>query len=178
MFYFISVLLVAVGLSMDTFSISLSYGTFNFKKLFILRMSIIVGLFHFFMPILGNIIGEFLLELLPVDKNIIIGLILLTISVDIFISLFNKEEIKPIKSLFDIIILSFFVSIDSFSTGIALDVFIIPHIIVVTVFMLASFFFTYVGLFFGKKLHDIIGKKAEYIGIIILLSLSLFYLIC
>lgn len=177
MFYFLSVLLVAIGLSMDTFSISLSYGTFNFKKKYILKMSIIVGIFHFFMPIIGSIIGDILLSVLPINEKIIIGLILLTISVDIFLSLLKKEEIKPIKKDFDLFLLSFFVSIDSFSTGIALDVFKLPHIFVVSVFMVVSFLFTYLGLSCGKRLYDNIGRKAEYIGIIILLSLSIFYLI-
>ena len=178
MFLFFTIILVAIGLSMDTFSLSLSYGLFNLKKNEILKISITVGLFHFIMPLLGNLLGDFILKILPVSEKIIIGIIFLLISFDLIISLFKNEEIKPINNNLDILIFSTTVSIDSFSTGIALDVFGVSNLLVVFIFMIFSFLFTFLGLSTGKILHDIIGKNAEYIGIIMLLSLSLFYLTC
>ena len=176
MFIIFSLLLVAVGLSMDTFSLSLGYGMFNLSKKDILKISICVGLFHFFMPIFGNLLGNFLLSLLPLKAEIIIGIVFLTITVDIILSLLKKEDLKPFKNNLEIIVFSFTVSIDSFSTGIGLNAFEVPYYISSFIFMLVSFIFTYLGLSLGKKLHDIIGKKAEILGIIILLSLSFYYL--
>ena len=46
-----------IGLSMDAFSLSLSLGTTNPEKNIILKTALIVGLFHFIMPILGYFIG-------------------------------------------------------------------------------------------------------------------------
>lgn len=178
MFSFFTVILVAVGLSMDTFSLSLGYGMFDLSKQYIIRISIMVGLFHFIMPLLGNLFGEIILKYSPISEKNIIGLVFLTISVDILLSLFKNNEIKPINNYLDILLFSFTVSIDSFSTGIALDVFNLSKIVIVLIFMLISFIFTYFGLSTGKKLHNIIGKKAEYIGLFLLLSLSLFYLTC
>ena len=80
MFIFFTILLVAIGLSMDTFSLSLSYGLFNIKKREIINISLIVGLFHFFMPILGNMFGDILLKILPINERIIIGIVFLFIS--------------------------------------------------------------------------------------------------
>ena len=178
MFSFFTVLLVAIGLSMDTFSLSLGYGMFNLSKKNIIRISIIVGLFHFLMPLLGNRFGDIILKYSPICEKNIIGLVFLTISVDILLSLFKNNEIKPINNLFDIIFFSFTVSIDSFSIGIALDAFDLSNFLVVLIFMIISFIFTYFGLSTGKKLRNIIGKKAEYIGLFLLLSLSIFYLTC
>lgn len=177
MFIFFTILLVAVGLSMDTFSLSLSYGMININKKDIIIISIFVGLFHFFMPLLGNIFGSIILNVIPISERIIIGIIFLIISFELIISLFKKEDIKPINNYFDIILFSITVSIDSFSTGLALDVFNTSNILVAIIFMIISFIFTYIGLNLGKNLHDFIGKRAEYIGILILLSLSIFYLI-
>lgn len=177
MLIFFTVLLVAIGLSMDTFSVSLSYGLFEFNKNKIYIMSIMVGIFHFFMPLLGHCFGDFLLLLIPFNEKTIIGIIFLLISIDIIISLCKKEEAKPINSIFDIVLFSFTVSLDSFSTGIALDVFNVPYLLICLIFMIVSFLFTYFGLSMGNFLHNIIGKKAEYIGIFLLLSLSFFYLI-
>ena len=42
---------VAVSLSMDAFSLALIYGTCNMGKRNELLLAIIVGLFHFFMPL-------------------------------------------------------------------------------------------------------------------------------
>lgn len=176
MFIIFSLLLVAVGLSMDTFSLSLGYGMFNLSKKEILKISICVGLFHFFMPIFGNLLGNILLSFLPIKTEIIIGIIFLTITVDIIFSLLKKQDLKPFKNNLEIIVFSFTVSIDSFSTGIGLNLFKVPYYISSFIFMLVSFIFTYLGLSLGKKLHYIIGKKAEIIGIIILLSLSFYYL--
>jgi putative Mn2+ efflux pump MntP len=176
MFIFFTLLIIAVGLSMDTFSLSLGYGMFNISKNNILKISICVGLFHFLMPIVGSFLGELILSLLPINEKTIIGLIFLTISVDIIISLFKKEDLKPLKCNIEILIFSFTVSIDSFSTGIGLDVFNVPSYISSFIFMLVSFIFTYMGLILGKKLHNIIGHKAEITGIIILLFLSIHYL--
>ena len=49
---------IAIGLSMDAFSLAIAYGTNNIEKKKILILSISVGLFHFFMPVLGSLIGQ------------------------------------------------------------------------------------------------------------------------
>ena len=56
------IILLAFGLSMDAFSLSLIYGTLNLDKEIEKIMSISVGIFHFFMPILGYKIGEIVLR--------------------------------------------------------------------------------------------------------------------
>ena len=45
------IMIIAVSLSMDAFSLSLAYGTVNLDKKSCLKLSIIVGLYHFFMPL-------------------------------------------------------------------------------------------------------------------------------
>lgn len=176
MFIILTVVFVAIGLSMDTFSLSLSYGMFNLSKKEIIIISICVGLFHFFMPLLGNVLGEIILSMLPIKEKVIVGIVFLTISFDIIISLFKNENIKPLKNIIEILIFSLTVSIDSFSTGIGLSIFNLKEYIVSFIFMITSFIFTYIGLLLGKKLHDIIGKKAEIIGAILLSFLSIYYL--
>ena len=43
--------------------------------------------------------------------------------------------------------------------------------------MITSFIFTYIGLNFGKKTVDTIGKKAQMLGIAILVILAISYII-
>ena len=42
--------IIAISLSMDAFSLSLAYGTLDINKKEIITLSIIVGIYHFFMP--------------------------------------------------------------------------------------------------------------------------------
>lgn len=177
MFIFFTVFIVAISLSMDTFSLSLSYGMLNISKKDVLRISIFVGIFHFLMPLLGNICGEMLFKIIPIEEKTLIGIIFLTISVDIIFSMFKEKEISPIKTIIDILLFSFTVSIDSFATGTCLDVFNMNSLFIVSIFMIVSFLFTYLGLSFGVSLHNKIGKISELIGLILLITLSFFYLV-
>ena len=54
----LAILVIAVSLSMDAFSLSLVYGTLNLEKKTIILQSLIVGLFHFFMPRIGIYVGD------------------------------------------------------------------------------------------------------------------------
>lgn len=177
MFIFFTVLLVAISLSMDTFSLSLSYGMFNLNKNIIFKTSIIVGISHFIMPIIGLIFGNFLRHFIFIKEELILGIILLIISIELIISLLNKEEIKPLKNNLDIIMFGFAVSIDSLTTGIALSAFKLQPIIIVIIFFIVSTIFTYLGLVLGSKLHNLIGNKTTVIGIIFLILLSIKYII-
>lgn len=51
MIHFISVIMIAIGLSMDAFSLAILYGTLNFTKRKTLTLATCVGVFHFFMPL-------------------------------------------------------------------------------------------------------------------------------
>ena len=55
-------IITAVSLSMDAFSLSLLYGTLGMKKEEKLILSFIVGIFHFIMPLLGKCFGNLIFE--------------------------------------------------------------------------------------------------------------------
>ena len=165
---------VGLGLSMDAFSLSLSLGTTSPKKNIILKTSIIVGLFHFIMPILGYLIGNIL-------KNRLIGINYITFLVFIFIALElyrnRNEENKSILNLITIILIAFTVSIDSFTVGIVFGLNSEYIIISSIVFSIISSLSTYIGLYLGKKLKDKYKQKAIYLGLCLLIIVAIKYLI-
>ena len=59
-----SLILIGISLSMDTFSISLSIGSCNISKKNILFFTLFVGILHFFMPLIGNILGDKIIDIL------------------------------------------------------------------------------------------------------------------
>ena len=174
---FLIILVVAISLSMDTFSLSLAYGMLNLEKNLILKLSIIVGIFHFFMPLMGNSLGEHILKIIPFNSSLIIGIVFLVLSIQIFFSLFKGEELESIKGLLSMLTFSLTVSLDSFSVGIGLNAISENHIVAALIFMVVSSIFTFTGLKTGKKLNNMIGKKAQLLGMFLLLGLSINYII-
>ena len=64
--------IIAISLSMDAFSLSLAYGTLDINKKEIITLSIIVGIYHFFMPLIGFFLGSKILLVIPVNSNFIV----------------------------------------------------------------------------------------------------------
>ena len=176
MYDFIKIIIVAIGLSMDAFSLAILYGTLNFNNRKVLTLSTSVGIFHFFMPLLGSLIGVIVLKVLPVSPNTVVGIIFFIISIEMITSLFKKEEVVDLKGIFAIILFAFTVSIDIFSVGIGLFTISSNNILAVSIFSLVSFLFTLVGLKAGGKLTEMFGKCSTLLGGIILFLVSIFYL--
>ncbi|MBQ9019565.1 MAG: manganese efflux pump [Bacilli bacterium] len=165
---------VGIGLSMDAFSLSLSIGTTSPSKKNIIKTSIIVGIFHFIMPLLGYFIGN-------IFKYKIIGINILTFLIFIILAFEmykNKdEENKSILNNLTILLIALSVSIDSLTVGIAFGLNSEFIIISSIIFSLTSSFFTYIGFNLGKDLEYKYKNKATYLGIILLIIVALKYLL-
>ena len=81
------ILIVAVSLSMDAFSLSLIYGTLNLDTKVEKVLSITVGIFHFIMPILGLTIGNIIIKHVPMNINLITGLIFIGLGIEMIFSI-------------------------------------------------------------------------------------------
>ena len=88
----ILVIIIAISLSMDAFSLSLAYGTLNFEKKQMNMLSIIVGLFHFIMPIIGMYVGNIIINLLPIKPNVVVFMVLFLIGVQMIVVSFKQEK--------------------------------------------------------------------------------------
>ena len=165
---FIVLLIIAIGLSMDAFSLSLGYGTMGLKNQDTLKISIFVGVFHFFMPLIGLFIGTTITDMLHINPHFIMGIILLFISSQMIIEMI-KEETKELNIKFMyLIIFALSVSLDSFSTGIGLEAITSNFLLSSTIFSITSFSFTYLGLILGKYTTKLLGKYAQILGILLL----------
>lgn len=171
------ILMIAVSLSMDAFSLALAYGTLNLEKKDIKLLSIIVGAYHFFMPLLGLFIGTLLLKIIKVDPDLIVFLVLAFIGIQMIIESFKKEEKVNYMSKIELLLFGLAVSIDSFSVGVGLKAITDRYILCSIIFSVTSFFFTYLGLHLGKKINLLFGKISTLIGGIVLLILGIIYLL-
>ena len=173
----ITITIIAVSLSMDAFSLSLAYGTLNLEKQYIKKLSTIVGIYHFFMPLLGLSIGNMLLKIIPLKPNIIVCIVLTLIGIEMIIDTFKTEDEIKKMNLKELLLFGLAVSLDSFSVGIGLNALTKNYILCVSMFSLSSFIFTYIGLILGKKINNLIGKISTILGGLTLIIIGIIYIL-
>lgn len=172
----IAILLIGISLSMDTFSLSLSLGTISSKNNLIKILPFLVGIFHFFMPLLGNIIGLALINFLNLASNIILGTVLIVLAINLAIHYIKDEDANISLNFLGIFIFALSVSIDSFSIGLGINDITHNYFLASIIFALCSAAFTYLGIIIGKYSSKLIGKYAIILGILLLLFLGIFHL--
>ncbi|MDD6223996.1 MAG: manganese efflux pump [bacterium] len=170
-------LITAVGLSMDAFSLAIIYGTMNMSKTTNNLMSTMVGIFHFFMPLLGYALGKIVLNIIPVHPDIVVGVIFIALAIEMLFSINKDEPAKLLNNFFSVLIFAFTVSIDSFSVGIAFGALETNIYTSCIIFAMTSFIFTYIGVNLGQKLVNKFGNISTMIGSIILLILGMNYIL-
>jgi putative Mn2+ efflux pump MntP len=171
------VMMVAISLSMDAFSLSLAYGTLNMQKKDINCLSIIVGIYHLIMPLIGMYVGKTIIGLLPIQPNTLVFIVLFFIGTEMIIESFKEDKNIKILSIIEMLLFGFAVSLDSFSVGLGLKVLYKTPFVAALIFMISSFIFTYLGLILGKKISSLVGKIATIFGGITLIIIGIIYLV-
>ena len=172
----ISLFMIGVSLSMDTFSISLSIGTFNISKRKTIFLSVLVGIMHFFMPLFGSMLGYKITTFLNINVNFLLGIILLIIGIEMIVDL-NKKESKIFElNIFNMLLVSLSVSLDSFSTGLGLHAITTNYILSGIIFSTCAACFTFLGLLIGKYSNEKIGVFSNIFGIILLFILGILHI--
>lgn len=172
---FFTTLIIGISLSMDAFSLALIYGTQSISKKNKIILSIIVGIYHFVMPLLGVFLGNVILKYLVINLSIVVSIIFLFIGIEMIISSIKDDSHDFVVSIFGFLIFGLSVSIDSFTTGIGLNVINNNYLEVSSIFCILSGSFTYLGLILGNKLGSIFGKLSTIIGGVILIILGIIY---
>lgn len=172
----VSIILIGVSLSMDTFSLSLTIGAIINNSKIIKLLPVLVGIFHFFMPLIGTILGIKVIELFNVASNILLGSILLVLGIHLLFESKKNDKINFNLSFIGLLSFAFSVSIDSFSIGLGISDITNNYFLAYITFAILSFSFTLLGLIIGKYTSNLIGKKANILGIILLLILGIYYL--
>lgn len=172
----ITLLTIAVALSMDTFSLSLGIGTGSISKKRCFFFSIIVGIMHFIMPLIGSFLGNKIVEIFMLKSNFLLGIILIYLAITMIIEIIKPNEKPKNMNILNMFLFAIGVSIDSFSTGIGLSAITNNMFIAVMIFSITSFCFTYIGLLIGKYASHLLGVYATIFGAILLIFIGIFHL--
>jgi manganese efflux pump family protein len=182
---YVSIILIAIGLSMDAFAVSMTSGCVM-KKLrirYALRISVFFGGFQALMPIIGWLAGSGLKTYIENFDHWIAFGILTVIGVKMILeaSVLDKDDKEEKKPAYDNILLllglAIATSIDALAVGITFsllnaNIFVSAGIIGVITFVLS-----FLGVFFGCKFGGIFKKKVEILGGIVLVGIGLKILI-
>lgn len=173
----LTIIIIAVSLSMDAFSLSLIYGTQGIKKNHKIILSIIVGIYHFIMPLLGETLGNIITSKIIINTSILVGVILSLIALEMIISSFKEENKTFLLTIPSYLMFGLSVSIDSFTTGIGLSLITNKYILSSLIFAITSLIFTYLGLNLGNILNQKYGKLSTRFGAILLFILGIIYIL-
>ena len=171
------IFLVGISLSMDAFSLAIIYGTYGLSKKNEILLSVIVGVFHFFMPLLGVLFGNIILDYFIFSINLVVSVIFFIIGISMLISVVKDEDVRIMVNIIGFLLFGLSVSIDSFSVGIGLGLISNNYLFLSCVFMIISGILTYLGLSFGKILNKKFGKYANIMGGIIMIILAMYYFV-
>ncbi|MCI0472185.1 MAG: manganese efflux pump MntP family protein [Ignavibacteria bacterium] len=175
------ILIIALGLSMDAFAVSISAGTSGAVQELrsSVRLSFHLGLFQFLMPVIGWFIGSSVQSYVEsVDHWIAFGL-LSYIGVKMIIESMKNVDVprsNPSKGS-NLVILSVATSIDALAVGFSLAIIGVdiwyPGVIIGIITAILSF----IGIKIGTRLGKTFGKRMEFIGGIILIAIGIKILI-
>lgn len=171
------IILIAVGLAMDCFAVSLLGGSvmkkFDFSRAF--KIAFFFGLFQGIMPVIGWLLGLTMKNLIQDIDHWIAFAILFIIGLKMITQSFkmkDEERSFSIDNWYVLIGLSIATSIDAMIVGLSfafLQVAILKAAILIAA---VTFIISIAGVYIGKKSHGFIGNKAEAIGGLVLIAIG------
>ena len=170
---FLEVLMLAVGLAMDSFSVSLGASTSRHEmdRRSALRLAFHLGFFQFLMPVLGWYIGFSFVHLISsVDHWIAFGLLIFIGGRMIWAGFRDDAaayETNPSRG-FVLVMLSVATSIDALAVGLSLAMLGIPIWYPSIVIGVVTAAISLAGIPLGVKLGNLVGKRIGIIGGLIL----------
>ena len=176
---FIELLLIAVGLSMDAFSVSICKGLTT--KKFSWRMALLCGLwfggFQVLMPIAGYFLGAQFQEMIEAyDHWIAFGLLFFIGANMIREAVWEKKEEGKENGALDfktMLFLAIATSIDALAVGVSFACIQVNLWSSVLIIGLTTFFFSVLGVKIGNVFGSKYEKSAGVIGGIILILIGL-----
>ncbi len=174
----VEILLLAVGLAMDAFAVSLGIGASGraCTPRACFRLCFHFGLFQFMMPILGWLGGTGLARFIGgVDHWVAFGLLAFVGGRMVWGAFVDEEEIKPDDPSRGrtLVMLAVATSIDALAVGLSLAMLGVHVLRPSIVIGVVAAGLSLLGLVLGRRLGLALGKKAELVGGLVLVGIGL-----
>jgi manganese efflux pump family protein len=174
---FITIVAVALGLSFDTFAVSLSYGVIQNKIMFrqAIRIAFVLAIFQAGLLVTGYFLGSFISDIMKAADHWVALLLLSFLGLKMIVEGIKRkeeDEIRDYTKILNLLSVAVGTSIDAFAVGISFALLSIriwySGIIIGTVTFLASM----TAIRIGKSAGDRLGNKVEIIGGLILIAIG------
>jgi putative Mn2+ efflux pump MntP len=175
----LTILLMALALGMDAFSLSLGIGMRGIRLMSIAKISAAIALFHVFMPLAGFFTGKYVSALLGDLAVMIGGGLLIALGGHMIYSSIRGDAVQSIDlgSVFGLLAFAMSVSVDSLSVGVSLGMFASDLVMTVMLNWLFGGLMTATGLIIGRGVGQMVGDYGEALGGAILLAFGILFLI-
>jgi len=173
----ITILLIALGLAMDSFSVAIANGlaTKTFKITKALKISVFFGFFQAIMPIIGWYAGVHILDLISDYDHWVAFFLLTFIGSRMIYESIRKESNRLVSSLSIkvLLILSIATSIDALAVGLSLSLLKVSIIIPAIVTGVVTFSLSFFGVYLGGRFGRVLKNRVESLGGLILVAIGL-----
>ena len=172
-----TILLLAVGLGIDAFSVAIGIGATNSKKSWVpvLRLSLAFGVFQFAMPLIGWLAGSTVVDRIQTFDHWIAFALLVLVGGKMIWEGFEKESGREKADQtrgWPLFLLSIATSIDALAVGFSFSLLKIPILFPAVIIGVICFAMTAGGMIFGKGLARVFGKKVEILGGLVLIAIG------
>jgi putative Mn2+ efflux pump MntP len=173
----ITILVIAVGLAMDAFAVSIvsgsAYKQLNVKHAFC--MAVFFGGFQAFMPLIGSLAGLSIKEYIADYDHWIAFALLSAVGAKMIYESFKiapaEDNFNP-SSILILLVLSVATSIDALVIGITLSFLAVSIATAVIIIGLVTFLLSYLGVLLGKKFGHFFENKIQALGGLVLIGLG------
>jgi putative Mn2+ efflux pump MntP len=175
---FFTIFAIALGLSFDTFAVSLSYGVIQSKILFrqAVRIAIVFACFQGGLTVAGYFLGSIISEALKATDHWVAFVLLSFLGIKMIIGGLKRTEKKKSKNYNDFLTLftvALGTSIDAFAVGISFAILNVRIWISGFIIGMITFLASMTAIRIGKSAGQRLGEKVEIIGGLILIGIGL-----
>lgn len=171
------IFLIALGVSMDAFAVSICKGLATKEKP--LKTATVCGVwfgfFQFLMPVIGFFIGSLFAGFIESFDHWVAFVLLSIIGANMLKEAFSKEEevVSNELSFLKMLLFAIATSIDALAVGITFAVLKVNIWVCAGIIGLCTFLFSFSGALIGRKVGEKFKNKAEILGGIILILLGI-----
>ena len=175
---FLTIILVALGLSFDTFAVSLSFGVVRNKILFLqaVRVATVLAIFQAGLLVIGYFLGSIVSDFIKASDHWIALGLLSFLGIRMIIEGIRRkddDEIRDYTKAKELLTVAVGTSIDAFAVGISFALLNIRIWYSGIIIGIVTFLASMTAIRIGKSAGSRLGNKVELIGGIILIAIGI-----
>lgn len=176
----VTIAIMAIALGMDAFSLGVGIGLKGIRLLHVLQLSLLIAFFHVLMPLLGLFTGSYVGHLLGQVTTFAAGGLLILLGGHMVFNSFRPghdgTRSMDHRTFWGMLLISLSVSVDSFSVGVSLGMFVNSIVLTVLAFGACGGLMAITGLLLGRRVSRGMGDYGEALGGAILLAFGLLFI--